>query len=546
MAETVEVRTPLVESQTSALGTVIDNTQIRDLPLNGRNPLELSRLTPGVTLLATAFLDTRNFNLTSVSINGGQGGTNAVLIDGGSTTLPERNEYTVAPSVDAVQEFRVQTNALAAEFGMTGGGVINMVTKSGTNQFRGTLVEYLRNDALDATGWTNNRNNLDKSPLSYNQFGGTIGGPLWLPKKLGPLAYDGRNRTFFFFNYEGIRYDSASTTLSRVPTELERRGDFSQTFVRTASGAFVPVQLYDPATVRANPAGAGFVRTPFGSAVLPTERLDPVAMRAIQSYPLPNRDAADPTGRNNFISNTGIVSDTNQYNVRIDHQISTPNRLFARYSQADLANTGNAPTFAVDNIADPGYSLQTRHNKAITIGDTHVFSNRIVNEVRLSGSRQYLLSEPAGYNIDAPGQLGLPAIVPSTLYPRFEIGNDVLGNDIQLLGSSFGQLSQRGLTVGQLVDNVTILSGRHTIKTGVDVRVNLRNNFQAGAVSGLYQFSRAMSGNPQDTTGTTGFGLATFLLGSVTNGNLASSLSRADGWWYTAPSCRTTSASVQR
>ena len=197
-----------------------------------------------------------------------------------------------------------------------------------------------------------------------------------------------------------------------------------------------------------------------------------------------------------------------------------------------MANTGNAPIFAVDNIADPGYSLQTRHNKVITIGDTHVFSNRIVNEVRLSGSRQYLLSEPAGYNINAPGQIGLPPIVPGTLYPRFEIGNDVLGNDIQVLGSSFGQLSQRGLTVGQLVDNVTVLLGRHTIKTGVDLRVNLRNNFQTGAVSGLYQFSRAMSGNPQDTTNTTGFGLATFLLGAVSNGNLASSLSRADGWWY--------------
>ena len=137
LAETVDVGAPLAESQTSSLGHVIDNTRIIELPLNGRNPLELSRLTPGVTLLATSFLDTRNFNLTSVSINGGQGGSNAVLIDGGSATLPERNEYAVAPNVDAVQEFRVQTNALAAEFGMTGGGVINLVTKSGTNQFRG-------------------------------------------------------------------------------------------------------------------------------------------------------------------------------------------------------------------------------------------------------------------------------------------------------------------------------------------------------------------------------------------------------------------------
>jgi len=532
VSEVVDVRTPLVDTQTSSLGLVIDNTRVRELPLNGRNPLELSRLTPGVTLLATAFLDTRNFNLTSMSINGGQGGTNAILLDGGSATLPERNEYAVAPSVDAVQEFRVQTNSLAAEFGMTGGGVINLVTKSGTNEFHGTLVEFLRDDGMDATGWTNNRNNLEKSPLSYHQFGGSIGGPVWLSDALGPLGYDGRNRSFFFFNYEGIRYDSSVTTLSRVPTELERRGDFSQTFVRTASGAYLPVQLYDPATTRANPGGTGFVRTPFPSAVLAGERLDPVAMRAIQAYPMPNRPADDPTGRNNFISNAGTISDSDQYNFRFDHQINQRNRLFFRYSHIDHANTGNAPIFSEDNIADPGYSLQTRNNKGATFGDTHAFSARVVNEFRVAVSRQYLLSEPAGYNINATGQLGLPATIPNTLYPRFDIGTDVLGFDVQSLGSSTSQLSKRGLTVVQLVNNVSVSWGRHNLKTGVDVRVHQRNNLQPGAVSGLYDFTRAMTGNPQDTTGSTGFGLATFLLGAVSRGSLNSALSRADTYQY--------------
>jgi Carboxypeptidase regulatory-like domain len=534
LAETVDVKSPRVDAQTSSLGQVIDNLNVRELPLNGRNPLELARLTPGVTLLATPFLDTRNFNLTSVSMNGGQGGSNAVLLDGSTTTLPERNEYAVAPNVDAVQEFRVQTNALAAEFGMTGGGVINLVTKSGTNQVRGSLFEFFRNDALDAAGWTNNRNNLDKSPLSYHQFGGTMGGPIWLPERLGPLAYDGRNRSFFFFNYEGIRYDSAATTLSRVPTESERRGDFSQTFIRTSTGAFIPVQLYDPWTTRANPAGSGFVRDPLGTTVIASQRLDPVALRAIQSYPLPNRPADDPSGRNNFISNAGTISDSNQYNARVDHTISDANRLFVRYSQGDHANTGNAPIFAVDNIADPGYSLQTRHNKTVTIGDTHAFSSRLVNEVRLSVARQYLLSEPAGYNINAPGQLGLPPLVPGTLFPRFEVGNDILGGDIQSLGSSPGQLSERGLTVGQLADSLSIVRGKHTIKTGIDIRVQLRNNFQPGAVSGQYEFTRAMTGNPQDTSGSTGFGLATFLLGAVSRGTLNTALSRADGFRYYA------------
>ena len=528
LAESVDVGAPLAESQTSSLGHVIDNKRIVELPLNGRNPLELSRLTPGVTLLATSFLDTRNFNLTSVSINGGQGGLNAVLIDGGSATLPERNEYAVAPNVDAVQEFRVQTNSLAAEFGMTGGGVINLVTKSGTNRFRGSLFEFLRDDAFDANGWTNNRNDVAKSPLNYSQFGGTIGGPIWLPKELGPLSYDGRSRSFFFFNYEGIRFDSTTTVLTRVPTELERRGDFSDTFIRTASGAFVRVQLYDPGTTRPNPAGSGFVRDTFGTPVIPSQRLDPVALRALQSYPLPNRAPEDLTGRDNFISTPGFISDTDQFTTRVDHQITDANRLFIRYSQSDAVNTGNAPIFAVDNIADPRSSLQTRHNKSVTIGDTHTFSGRVLNEVRLSVARQYLLSEPAGYNIDAPRQIGLPAIVPGDLFPRFNIG------DVQALGSDAGQLSQRGLTVGQLTNSLSIVWGKHTMKTGIDIRVHQRNNFQPGAISGQFDFSRAMSGNPQDTAGNTGFGLATFLLGAVSGGNLNSALARADGFRYYA------------
>ena len=515
----VDVRAPLVDRRTSSLGHVMDNTRIQELPLNGRNPLELARFTPGVTLLATPFLDTRNFNLTSISINGGQGGSNAVLIDGGSATLPERNEYAVSPNVDAVQEYRVQTNGFAAEFGMTGGGIINLVTKSGTNQFRGTAFEFLRDDALDATGWTNNRNNLPKAPLSYHQFGGTIGGPIW------------RNRSFFLFNYEGIRYDSSRVNLTRVPTELERQGDFRQTFIRAGNGALIPVTLYDPATTRLNPAGAGVVRDAFPTPVIPAARLDPVAVRAMQYYPLPNRTPADATGRENFVSIGAIVSDSNQYTGRVDHQFTAANRFFVRYSHNDHVNTGNAPTFGADNKADPGFSLQTRNNKHMTIGDTHAFSGRFLAEVRLSVARQYLLTEPAGYGVDAAREIGMPSIIPGTLFPRFNPAPLTLP-DFWPLGSSADQLSERGLTMGQLTGSVSLAMGRHTIKTGVDVRVNQRNNFQPGAVSGEYQFTRTLTSNPQDTSGNTGFGLATFLLGAVSGGSLNSPIARADGWRY--------------
>ena len=233
-------------------------------------------------------------------------------------------------------------------------------------------------------------------------------------------------------------------------------------------------------------------------------------------------------GATTSISTPGIVSDTNQFTTRVDHQVNDANRLFVRYSQSDAVNTGNAPIFAVDNIADPRSSLQTRHNKNVTIGDTHTFSGRVLNEVRLSVSRQYLLSEPAGYNIDAPRQLGLPAIVPGDLYPRFNVA------DVQAIGSSPDQLSERGLTVGQLTNSLSIVWGKHTMKTGIDIRVHQRNNFQPGAISGQFDFSRAMSGNPLDTSGNTGFGLATFLLGAVSGGSLNSALARADGFHYYA------------
>jgi hypothetical protein len=350
------------------------------------------------------------------------------------------------------------------------------------------------------------------------------------------LAYDGRNRSFFFFNYEGIRYDSSTTVLSRVPTELERRGDFSQTFLRSSSGALIPVQLYDPATTRPNPAGTGFVRNPFATPVIPGQRLDPVALSALQFYPLPNRAPADATGRDNFISTPEIFSDTNQYTARVDHQLTEGNRLFVRYSQNDAVNTGNAPIFAQDNIGDPRFSIQTRHNKHTTIGDTHAFSSRLLGELRVSVARQYLLTNPAGYNVNAPGQIGLPTIIPGTLFPQINIGGPRSGNlqDVQRLGSSADQLSERGLTVGQLNGNLSIVWARQTIKTGVDLRLHQRNNYQPGPVSGDFEFSRAMTGNPQDTSGNSGFGLATFLLGSVSGGSLNSPLARADGFHYYA------------
>jgi hypothetical protein len=522
VAESVQVTGDMIraETDTSALGQVIDQRRVVELPLNGRNPLELARLAPGVNLQAGAFNDVRNFNLPTMSINGGPNGTNAILLDGGSATVPARNEYTVAPNADVVQEFRVQTNSYPAEFGLTGGGVINIVTRSGTNQWHGGLYEFLRNDALDANPWENNRRGTARAKLRYNQFGGFIGGPFTIPK-----LYDGRNRTFHFFNYEGTRLRRAALRQTRVPTELERAGDFSQTWIVNPNNTstYLPVTLYDPASTSIDATGRP-VRTPFPSANLSglRSRFDQVALKTLSYWPLPNRPGDDITGRNNFIGVVPDTTDTDQITARIDHNLNQNSKLFGRYSQNDAAAVLPS-TFSPTNPADPGGATQYRNNKHLSLGHTQIFGPSVFNEFRFSVARQHLLSAPPGWEQDVPSTLGLPN-VPSYVFPRFNVA------DVNAIGNSVGFIAIRGQTVGQISNNVSIVRGKHSMKAGVELRNNLYNDFSPGAASGNFSFGRDLTGDPssQAAARVSGFGLATFLLGSVSSGDLNIGIARAE------------------
>lgn len=535
--ETVTVRAEtaqLTSSETAALSQVIDEKRINDLPLNGRNPLELSRLTPGVNLQATAFNDARNFNLTSASINGGPSGTNAILIDGGTATLPERNEYSVSPNVDAVKEFRVQTNSFSAEYGLTGGGVINVVTKSGTNDFRGSLFEFVRNDRFDANTFARNRVGTRKPPLRYNQFGGTIGGPIFFPRfgEGGPVLLNGRDRAFFLFNYEGFRFRTQDTQLLRVPTLLERQGNFSQTFVFDAvTRTYLPVVLYDPATTitNGNVTTRGLLRDASGNptVIIPANRLDPVALRTLQYYPLPNRTPDNPSGTNNFVATPPNSTNNNQYNLRFDFDLTANSKINARYSQND-ASSLLSPVFSPDNPAEPGGATQDRNNKNFVLGYTQVIKPTIFNDFRFTLNRQDLLSAPPGFNLNATSLIGLPSTVPNFLFPRFNIG------DVQAIGNNAGFLAVRGQTVGQIFNAVTVIAGNHSLKFGVDLRNNLRDDFSPGNASGAFDFSRGQTGSIVNVGGrlsaTTGFGFASFLLGAVSGGNLNVGIAKAEGF----------------
>ena len=223
-----------LSTSTSSVATVIQGKAILDLPLNGRNPFSLANLTPGV-------IPASNNSGSTPWISGGRNASSEITIDGTSVIVPENNvsinQTGYTPIVDSIAEFNVISNALAAEYGRTGGGVINVATRSGTNEFHGSLFEFLRNSKLDANSWANNRNGVPRAAFQRNQFGGTLGGPISFPK-----LYDGQNRTFFFFAEQSTRTRSASTAHGSVPIEAWRQGDFSD--LRNGSGQ--PITIYDP------------------------------------------------------------------------------------------------------------------------------------------------------------------------------------------------------------------------------------------------------------------------------------------------------------
>lgn len=321
VTETVEInaQAPLLESSSSALGQVIENRSITNLPLNARNPYALVFLAPGVIGNVAP-----QFNQANISINGGRPGANEILADGIPSSPPLVNPiqgFTVYPSVDAVQEFKVQTNSYSAEFGRSSGGIINLVFKSGTNQLHGTVYEFLRNSKLDANGYFANQRGLARTNFKRNQFGASAGGPVVIPK-----LYNGHNRTFFFADFEGLRERTQSNLTNTVPTEQQRTGDFS----KTVNSAGALVNIYDPVTTTRS--GTGFVRTAFPGNMIPASRIDTVARNVVKYYPLPNRPPDNLGGTNNLALPGTQPNNSNSFDIKGDENINDRNRFFLRVS----------------------------------------------------------------------------------------------------------------------------------------------------------------------------------------------------------------------
>ncbi|WP_321474244.1 carboxypeptidase regulatory-like domain-containing protein [uncultured Paludibaculum sp.] len=494
LQETVSVtgEAPLVDTGSSTVGKVIENERITSLPMNGRNAISLVILTPNVRSHAMSpqgFAD-RSVGISSFSVNGGPPGNNNITIDGASNINARLGDASVNPSVDAVEEFKVQSGSMSAEYGFTAGGVVNMVTKSGSNQFHGTLYHFLRNDKLDAR----NAFSAVRPPFRYNQYGGSLG---------GPIRHD---RTFFFYNFEQWNFRNYYNVISTVPTAAERSGDFS--LLRDVTGKAVPV--YDPESIATAPSGSGFVRQQFPNNVIPQTRLDKVGQNILPYYPLPNRTPSDPfTNSQNYGNNLGQARDARQMTAKLDHQLSNINRLSFRYIlwKHKDNNAGTGSGIFPDLIARARYDDYTNHNISLT--DTHTFTPTLLNEFRLSAVRQYFPYAAASAGTGITRTLGLPASVPDLTIPTMTIAG------YQTFPAGNGnQLGLIGLDTVQLTDSLTAIRGKHTVKMGLEIRRNRYNSFSCTYCSGQFAFSSTLTSNPQSPAGT-GSGLASFLLGAV-------------------------------
>jgi outer membrane receptor protein involved in Fe transport len=508
-----------LETETSSLGKVVDQQRIQNLPLLGRNPYSLVALVPGARPSAGLNdLPVDQISQSFVSINGARGNQNEYLLDGAPNTAAAQNQPVVFANPDAVQEFKVETNNFSAQYGRAGGGVFNIVTRSGTNDFHGTAYDYLRNDALNANTFFGNRAGQKKPPFRFNQFGATIGGPIDFPAKVfGPMQYAGKNRSFFFFSYEAVRFSQGGTYIGSVPTLQQRNGDFSQT--RNAAGNVIPI--YDPATTRANPATPNqFLRDPFPGNVIPRNRFNPVFAKMLEFIPLPNAAGNANTAVGNFVTTAANRISKDTFSVRLDHQLTERHRMSGRF------NYDNTPISRPDfynNIASPTFGRQVFKRRNFGLDYTATFSPSLVGNFLFSFTRLENNRRPFSNGFDITS-LGFPTALKTQLIPEsfpsitvagmggsFSIANAGTAN---LLGGN--DLISFGDNTASWVGSLTKTLNRHTLKFGGETRLLRPNYWQFADTAINFSFAQNFTQGPNPTVAAaanTGFGFASFMLG---------------------------------
>jgi Carboxypeptidase regulatory-like domain len=502
----------LLNTEDSTVGTVVENRRIVELPLNGRNFLQLVSLTPNVSFgFSTAgTVESRQGGLRSqqnISIAGQRTAFNRFTLDGIENTDVNFLTYVFLPSIDALQEFKVQSGVFPAEFGRAT-GQINVSTKSGTNQLHGALFEFIRNDKLDAKNYAFTQNRPKKDPFKLNQYGVTVGGPIWLPKLV-----DGRNRLFFLSNFEGVRDRKQRQGIFNVPSAAMREGDFSQN----------SNPIYDPAT-RISQGGA-VIASPFPNNIIPRNRFHSVSTKFLEFIPAPNVNTGS------LVSNyqTGLNRKINrdQFSQRIDLVESSSSNWFGRYSYS----TENE---LQEGVKLNGTKLVTKVHQGV-LSNTRVFSPRWLNELRIGYNSFYnSLGTELAFERDVLSELGIPGFTSPAPAAWGSPQMTFTG-----IGGSFGDNNNGPFSNDnqriQVVDNVSWTRGTHSLRFGVEVLNDQFNQFGNSFVRGVFAFDGIATQNPQARP-TTGNSFADYLLGYQRQVNQAIALAdvrfRATSQYY--------------
>ncbi len=527
-------------TEDAVTGQVINRRFINDLPLVDRYVLDFVALGPGINNNSDS--NAVNDTGTNFVSNGSRGASADILMDGASITNFEPNggitQVTYTPSAEAVDEFKVQQTNFSAEYGFSGASVVNMITRSGSNAFHGSAYDFLRNGITDANNWFNNENGVPLPPVHRNNYGGTVGGPII------------KNKTFFFFDWDGTRSSNLGTYQAGVPSAAERTGDFGElcaanggTFDSTGLCSTIAGQLYDPysgtfQTPANGPAGAyrsAFIPfdnlatytspgnpnlngTPYQLPQVRGNLIDPVAQKLMNLFPMPNISGG--TIYDNWIGSGASRSANDQFDIRIDHRFSEKNLITLKYSQGWNNNT---PYNCFKNFTDPcGSGPNQGASHLFAINDTQTFSPTMVLTSTLGFTRgstnidaynQSLNSNPLGTlgfpsYLGTNGFLGVPALFIGSGY--YSAGFTSIGQD------PYGNYRQ-GQDTGQLSELLTKILGRHELKFGFEGRLHQQNYIQTNAPLGYFQFNNLGSSQcpVSDITQCGGDGMASFMMGQM-------------------------------
>jgi hypothetical protein len=503
LSTTVEVsgEAPRLDAVNATQGNVITNAEMLNMPIGSLNPLSLAVLTPGVVGVG-GYPTGGGVNF---SANGGRLSITDVLLDGVTTSVMEHNsgiqDIQFTPTTEGVQEFKIQTNNYSAEYGTSGAVVISMVSKSGTNAFHGDGFEYYSNNDFDANNFFSNANGQPLTAYHASQYGGTVGGPIILPK-----IYNGRNKTFFFEHYERqANPTSKNTETDTVPTALEKNGDFSQTFDSSGN----PVEIFDPSTVQQDSNG-NWTRAPYAGNVIPKGTWSPVAAKVIPFYPDPTSAGIGPSHQSNYFKLYDHSSNWYEQESRVDHNFTDNHRLSVRYSRIQSNNLDDQDAWGAGNYMIPqGYNENPDTQQNAVANYTYILGPTAVLSLQWGLTRQLFAYDRIGASSSFdPASLGFNGVLDIQRPPYFQLeGYTYVGPDI------FGR-QEKAADVNHIQGSLTKVKGMHSIKFGAEGRFSRLNYAQPGIATAAFTFCNQQTASTPFTSSTAqGNALASFMTG---------------------------------